>query len=203
MNKLSIDTSPKRDRRIQRTRGLLQTALRDLIIEQGYDSLTIQDITDRANLRRATFYMHYKDKEELLLSALSETFGQLVRVTEPLAAADGLGGKTQVEAYLVTFAHVAENHALYKNLLMSSSGAMFTHQITTFLAGLILTGLKPQAHVAIAPEVIANYIAGAEIAMITWWLAHDMPYSPEAMAQAIHRLTLEGVQTVLKEGENQ
>jgi AcrR family transcriptional regulator len=58
------------DRRIQRTRQLLRNALFALIIERGYESIAIQDITERANLGRATFYLHYQDKEELLKASV-------------------------------------------------------------------------------------------------------------------------------------
>jgi AcrR family transcriptional regulator len=55
------------DRRIQRTRALLLSALLDLIVERGYEELTVQDIVDRANVGRSTFYKHFLDKHELLL----------------------------------------------------------------------------------------------------------------------------------------
>ena len=57
----------KTDRRIQRTRQSLRTALLELIKEKGYDAISIEEITERANVGRATFYLHYKDKEDLLL----------------------------------------------------------------------------------------------------------------------------------------
>ena len=57
----------KTDRRIQRTRELLRKALMELIDEKGYDAVTIQDITERANLGRTTFYLHYQSKEDLFL----------------------------------------------------------------------------------------------------------------------------------------
>ena len=59
---------PKEDRRVQRTRQLLSSALLKLIEERGYDSLTVNDITEQANVGRATFYLHYQDKEQLLVA---------------------------------------------------------------------------------------------------------------------------------------
>ena len=56
------------DRRVQRTRALLLSALLDLIVEQGYEEITVQDIVDRANVGRSTFYAHFLDKRELLLT---------------------------------------------------------------------------------------------------------------------------------------
>lgn len=58
----------KTDRRVQRTRELLQKSLIDLIGERGYDAITIQDIVDRANVARTTFYVHYGSKDDLFLS---------------------------------------------------------------------------------------------------------------------------------------
>jgi AcrR family transcriptional regulator len=59
---------PKMDRRVKRTRELLQRSLIELISERDYDSITVQNIVDRANLARTTFYMHYTSKEDLFLS---------------------------------------------------------------------------------------------------------------------------------------
>src|SRR5258708_31366888 len=58
----------KTDKRVERTRKLLQTALIDLIGKGGYDAITIQDIVDRANIGRTTFYLHYNSKEDLFMS---------------------------------------------------------------------------------------------------------------------------------------
>src|SRR6266498_1537704 len=58
----------KTDRRVQRTRDLLQNALIELISERGYDATTIQDIVGRANVGRTTFYLHYRSKDELFMS---------------------------------------------------------------------------------------------------------------------------------------
>lgn len=187
----------KLDRRIQRTRGLLREALLALIIERGYDPLIIQDITDRANLRRATFYMHYKDKEELLLSALKEIFDQLVVETEHVSSGDFLGGKTRSAAFLVTFKHAEQNSALYRNILGSGSGAIFARHIRAYLARLIETGMRKAPQPPEIPiEVVANYIAGVELAMVTWWLENEMPYSAERMAEMVHGLVIHGVEDV-------
>src|SRR5436189_198695 len=62
----------KLDRRVQRTRQLLQDALLAMVIEKGYDATTVQDIIDRANVGRATFYAHFPDKQTLLTSRLED-----------------------------------------------------------------------------------------------------------------------------------
>src|SRR3989337_4369074 len=67
------------DRRIQRTRQALRRTLMELIKEKGYDSISVEEITQRANLGRATFYLHYKDKEDLLIDEFSELANERAR----------------------------------------------------------------------------------------------------------------------------
>ena len=67
------------DRRIQRTRQGLRNALLELIKEKGYDFISVEEITRRANLGRATFYLHYKDKEDLLVDEFNEIVNERAR----------------------------------------------------------------------------------------------------------------------------
>lgn len=60
------------DRRLRRTRTLLHTARDELILERGYDQITVQDVLDRADVGRSTFYHHYQTKDEFLLSSMHE-----------------------------------------------------------------------------------------------------------------------------------
>lgn len=177
----------KPDRRVQRTRGLLCAAILALLAERTLESLRIEDITERANLRRATFYMHYKDKEELLVDALSAIFNDLVQQTEHTASGDGYGGKTRLDAYLVTFRHAETYHAVYKNLLSGHSGALITRHIRDYLATVIMRSGS-------VPEVEAQYIAGSEVALVCWWIEHDRPMAAERMAAEAHRLITEGIE---------
>jgi AcrR family transcriptional regulator len=189
----------KLDRRVQRTRVQLRDALIALILERGYDDLTIQDITDKADLRRATFYLHYKDKQELLLTVLSESFDAVVQKMAALLQTDALAGKTNVEAFLVMFKHAEQNAKLYKGILNSQSGVIVSNRIREYLAALLLSSLNaiPSHQMTVPPQVLANFMAGAELEMVAWWLNHDMPYSAEQMAEMVQTLTLRGAMGVL------
>jgi AcrR family transcriptional regulator len=191
----------KLDRRVQRTRRMLRDALIEVILEKGYEAVTVQDITERADLRRATFYLHYRDKEELLLTALEETFEELVKQIESVMQSDGLAGKTQLEPYLVTFKHVEANQDLYRSILCGQGAAVIAQRIRDYLANHVHNGLALDA-MTVPSDVLANYIAGTELALITWWLEHNRPYSAEHMARMTHRLILNGAQGVLKSPED-
>jgi len=197
---MGIEMDEKIDRRKQRTRRMLREALVSLILERGYEAVTIQDITERADLRRATFYLHYKDKDELLMTMLQETMDALIREIEPMLRGDVLAGKTQVEPFRVTFQHVAENANLYRIILGGQGGGMVAQRIRAYLAALILNNLRaaPAGSLAIPADVIANHLAGAEMGLIAWWLESGQPYPADAMAQMAHRLILRGVLDVVE-----
>lgn len=188
-------TEAKLDRRKQRTRRLLRDALLALIVEKGYDVLNVQDITDRADLRRATFYLHYADKDELLGAVLRAIFDELVQELEPLIKSDALGGKTQVETFAVMYRHIAANRSLYRVILSGQGGAATARGIRQYLAGHMLTmlGQLPAAHLKLPLDVLAHYMAGAELSLMTWWLEAGQPYSAEQMAAMTQQLMLRGV----------
>src|SRR5271170_3820458 len=108
-------TPAKTDRRIQRTRQLLRESLIELILEKGYDAVTVQDITDHANLGRATFYLHYRDKEELLLQSLKATFDELAARIGPLTP--NTLSELTIPPAILAFQHAAEHRDLYRIML--------------------------------------------------------------------------------------
>ncbi len=187
------------DRRVIRTRAQLRAALMALIAERGYDTVNISDITERADLRRATFYLHYSDKESLLIDALEAMFDELTAQIDSLTGQDGLAGKTFVEAYQGTFRHVAQHRDLYRTLLTGTSAAAITRRVRAYLAGHVLRGLRnlPANSLLLPAEVMANYIAGAEVGLIVWWIESESPYSADEMAAMCHRLVLDGVRGLI------
>ena len=98
------------DRRIQRTRPLLQDALFRLISERGYEHITIADITEQANLGRTTFYLHYRDKEDLLQESIKALLHDLHLDVEPETEEPC----TYHMASVRIFQHVARRQQLYR-----------------------------------------------------------------------------------------
>ena len=186
----------KLDRRVIRTRQLLRKALMELILEKGYDAVTVKDITDRANVGRATFYLHYEGgKEELLLSNLEGIYEELVLRIKELKRAPFISSQNRPSK--IAFEHAAEQRDLYLILLRGQGATALAQRIREFLAGLIQQELLLQQEDSPVPlEIVANYMAGSLIALITWWLENDMPYSAEYMADMFSRLTVPGVLAV-------
>src|SRR4051812_29218417 len=120
------------DRRVQRTRQLLEDALLELIEEQNYESITVQQITDRANMGRATFYLHYQDKEHLLLHTLQKLQEDLARRLEPLRLQDLLSEEQILSEKI--FQHVAQYRQLYHALLSERGATLAKNHLTTYMA---------------------------------------------------------------------
>jgi AcrR family transcriptional regulator len=191
----------KPDRRKTRTRRLLRDALLGLILEKGYDQVTVQDIADRANLGRATFYLHFVDKEDLLMSSLREMFDDL-KARFGLPAAPTLPLELPLRA--VPFQHAEEHRDIYRVILLSEQGTVAVlNGIRDYLAESIqerIEAVQGTAGTTRVPiEVVAHYLAGALLSMIGWWLRQERPYSAEAMADLFQQLALPSLMSVFGE----
>jgi AcrR family transcriptional regulator len=202
---MSITTAPepkKLDPRVIRTRQLLREALVAVILEKGYDATSIQDITDRAGLRRATFYLHYKDKDELLLHMLRDTLDELMHQMEAHSPA-AFTPETQRSEDEMVFRHVQERADLYRAVLSGQGAAEITRGIRDFVATRIRENCArkyPGVEMSLAMplDVVANYLAAVKLNMVIWWLDRGMPYSPEQMAEMCARLAMHGAAPVLE-----
>lgn len=190
------------DRRVQRTREGLHHALLDLILEKRYDKITVQDIIDRANVGRSTFYAHFLDKEDLLEQGLRQ-IGQQLHQSMAERSDDGPEGGGEADSILnshVFFVHAYANRDLYRAMISGGGGDFlldtgrkhFTAGLEAHLSQRAASGGKQE----IPTAVVARYLAGAMMSILTWWLAEDMPYPPEtinAMYESLARPSLEAL----------
>ncbi len=188
----------KEDRRIQRTRHLLRQALFTLIVERGYETITVEEITERANVGRATFYVHYKDKEELLLVCLEELFHETAATLGPISEETfQAGGKPPAQ---LAFEHIAQHHQLYRVLFTERGAAVISLRILELLATIsqrYTIGQLDEARSLLPLELLAYHLAGSLFALLIWWLNNDMPYSPEHMAKIFQHLAVSGIANVV------
>lgn len=189
----------KLDRRVRRTRRLLGEALVALITEKEYESISITDITERADLNRATFYLHYGSKEELLVDMLEERFDELVQRMEAINP-----NRPQWETYeaeVLIFEHAAEHHKMYKVLLGQNGVGYVVNRIVQYIADVVEEDMKrfiTTDDINIPLPLVAQHVAGALYAQLAWWITHDMPYTPEYMAKITHRMCMRGTADVIE-----
>ncbi len=183
------------DRRVRRSRRQLAQALLDLIAEKGYEAITIQEIADRADLNRATFYLHFASKEDLLIAALRDQFDALVTAMDAIAPTDPPWDNQAYDRLL--FEHIADHADVYGALLGAHGLGLVIHQVITYMAQVIERDLHtqmPESAALNAPAPVVSYFyAGGLFALIKWWLEQGMPLPPQEMAALTNRLCARGV----------
>ena len=187
-------SNKKTDARVRRTRDALGDALVALMQEKPFDTITIQDVLDRAHVSRSTFYSHYSDKDDLLLSDAEEFF-------ESISTALSAHGDKSDRVFPVQefFTHLADVQPFYKALVKSGK----FQENMELARGHFARGIErrlselPRARSITAGErsAIAFTHAGALLSLLTWWLDRGMREPPEKMDELFHRMVWNGVST--------
>lgn len=174
------------DRRIVRTSTQLKQALYALILEKPYERITVQDILDRANIGRSTFYAHFQDKDDLLLDNMPDnilTFDQ--------------DSDTLIPSLVPIFTHTQENYRLFRALI-SSKGITLVHResehktMQSWLSHIEKMQAKG-TKIPLPPAIIAQYLTGAFTSLMRWWLDEGMPYTPTEMDAMFQQLARKGL----------
>ncbi|WP_076791006.1 TetR/AcrR family transcriptional regulator [Chlorobium sp. KB01] len=199
----------KSDRRIGRTRRLMHEALMALIVEKGYEAVTVQDILDRADVGRSTFYAHYRDKDELLLSSFEQLRSLFEEQQQAIFAARRTGREPELNIVLELFRHTGEHHRLYKAIAGKQSGEMILKYLHRYLYNLLIGPHTEMMKGSVAPpvpvEVTTHHLVSSLLSLITWWLDSNMPFPPERMDEIFRILstpTLEAAFGRKMEGKN-
>jgi len=193
-----LRTKKRADRRTQRTRRRLSGALVELVKEKRFDDITVQNVIERADVGRATFYSHFRDKEDLFEQQWEQFNERLAQQIDWDKA-----GKDSFVPVASFFQHLQEVQPFYRGLVRSRKiDAMFKRGIE-YLTNHIETGLnqrlKPGARPVDVPiPILSNYLASEFFALLKWWLDAGMPYTPESMDKAFHRLINPTVKSALR-----
>jgi AcrR family transcriptional regulator len=181
----------KIDRRVKRSRSLLGEALMSLVLEKGYEAVTIRDITERADVAYVTFFRHYKSKDELLAQCLQAGMRDLQTRIEAAARQARADVSADTEGQLI-FEHVQANSPLYRVLMRSQGASQVRQQTLTAIETIFLTSCNPlSAKEKLIPrQIAAHHIAASLLSLIEWWLEHEMPYPVERMGQVYDKLII-------------
>jgi len=184
-----VNTRPGRqdDRRTQKTKKFLAEALRELILEKGYDALTIQDIIDRANVGRSTFYAHYESKEQLLVGNIR--FQQ--ELVNPPAGSDTYPMGINL-SWL--FHHTHEQLSLVRALGGTRGGVLVVEHFTELCKAKILEHHQSKMPRAKTAQKLFAYkadaAAGAIVRMLFKWLEAGALIPPDEMVAYATRVLL-------------
>ena len=181
------ETIPE-DRRIKKTYQALSASLRHLIEIKGYDTITVQEILKHANVGRATFYNHFRSKDDLLMQEMHTLVHSLM---DPLE-------KKQGAAFLdvvLLFVEAEKNALLFKEILGNRGIPAIANEIRAHLAVHIQEHLE--MHYSLDSKevlVAAQFHAGAILHCLSWWLENNRPRSAQEMGDFLSRLSIGGLQ---------
>jgi AcrR family transcriptional regulator len=185
------NTRQHTDLRVERTRRRLAEALVELTLDGGYDSVTIRDLTQRAEIGYATFFRHYSDKEALLRELLEDVLSGLMALIEPIS-----GDADAAHTGTLVFRHVAQNAALYRVLLASHCTVDLVGRIYEVGSDGVARSFVPREDSPVPFDIAANHVIRSFFALIEWWLEHDEPYPPETMGRVYEALIMTPARTL-------
>jgi AcrR family transcriptional regulator len=185
------------DRRVARTRAMLQQAHISLILQKGYEAITVDDICDAANVGRSTFYAHYTSKDDLRRSGLEHLRKELVDRQKHALATPGDIKDRSLGFSLAMFEHAHDHIDLYRALVGGRGGAIALATIRQILSELVRNELAATVHKksadVIPREVVVQYVVGAFMAVMTWWLDGGAKLSARQIDTMFRHLATEGM----------
>ncbi|RSK46946.1 TetR/AcrR family transcriptional regulator [Bacillus canaveralius] len=171
----------KVDRRILKSQEAIKNAFIQLMTQKSLDDITIQDISDTANVSRGTIYLHYLDKFDLLDKLIEEHIYKLREICESASDEDFRSANVPWFEYL-------ENNYLFFSTILASKGApSFRNQFVEFL----IEEFKDEVDVTegknhgLNEDVILQFIVTSYVGIVEWWITNGMPYPPHVMAEQV------------------
>ena len=190
---MTLENLAVNDRRIQKTRSLLHDALASLIREKAYDSISVKEILDRANVGRSTFYMHFRDKDDLLVSGIHEMLRSIPPkgLPSPTGRYDGIIGFS-----LPIFEHIYQHRRAGDARMGTRARAILHEHLQKALAELIADNLgedfqgRRKTARQISPDLLVQYVASTFILVLNWWVEGRNPLPPKEVNDLFRALVL-------------
>lgn len=190
---LALSGKAVKDRRIQKTQGLLHEALISLIHEKSYDAIAVQEILDRANVGRSTFYMHFRDKDELFVSGIHEML-RAVQVEQARAARDW--PETVVWFSLPILEHIYMHRREHEARMGARGRALLLEHLRHVLAEWIAADVEKELQTrgrtanGMSSELLRRYVVSTFLFVLTWWVDGRSPLPPKDVDELFRSLVL-------------
>ncbi|MER8010849.1 TetR/AcrR family transcriptional regulator [Streptomyces sp. NPDC094149] len=179
------------DRRVRRTQQALQRALLQLMAEKGYESVTIQDIIDRADVGRSTFYNHYANKDELLKDGFADLRSLIDRASPSGAAAPDRGA---LRFSLPFLHHIHEQRTLAQAIFTESGLRLVLKHIEELLADVVRDEIPATPPHGVPREAVVRFVVASHLACLQWWLTESPDSTPEEIDEIFRTLTQPGIE---------
>jgi len=180
------------DRRVQKSRQAIRDAFVALMKEKDFDHITVQDITERANVSRKTFYLHFLDKYDLLDRVMEDAIRDMDEFGQCVSELDWVPATEQCFQYL------ADRYDFFGTMLTQAGAPYFRRRYVESCKASFTREIRRVVGRDPLPEedAILQFVVNAYVGTVEWWLQEGMPYPPRVMADRIGRM-LESVYTQL------
>jgi AcrR family transcriptional regulator len=174
----------KVDRRILKTQEALKKAVIELMSEKNFDDITIQELSDRANVSRGTIYLHYLDKYDLLDKLIETHINELREMCKAAADMDFINGS------LIWTEYFDNNYTFFSMMLTSKGAPYFRNQFLDFL----LEEFKDEVDVTsginkgLNEDVIVRFVASAYVGVVEYWFTNEKPFPHHVLAEQLGTL---------------
>ncbi|TFE26951.1 TetR/AcrR family transcriptional regulator [Cohnella luojiensis] len=180
-------TETKIDRRILKTKDAINKAFLELFAEKGLEQITINDISERANVNRGTIYLHYADKYDLLDKCIDDHLNKMFISCAPL---DFNRDRIDLISELKpVFSYFEENFLFFSSMLSNNRTSVFRGRMLQIVASNLKEKIdKQDIDQEMDKELMIHFIASAFVGAVEWWIQNKMPHSPQIMAEQVWRL---------------
>jgi AcrR family transcriptional regulator len=180
----------KPDRRTERSRQALMSAFVQILLDEGYESVSVERVAERANVGRSTFYTHYRSKEDILRQSMTHPSSTLARV---------VGGDLTVEEVVPQLEHFKDQRKRNRIFFVWPIRPVWVARLAELIEPRLASLVRAAGGRPILPlPLIALQIAEAQIGLIANWLAAPQPHRSEAVAEALLAVTRSSVAALLR-----
>jgi AcrR family transcriptional regulator len=181
-------TNKQDDRRVQRTKQSLYSALMQLVDEKPFDKITVQEILERANVGRTTFYTHFEGKEDLFPGSHE----QIIRVISQSFFTEGGDLRAEPSPELMTFLQMSQqNRDTYFYLMGGAQGGEILRLLRDRIAQHLdeqLRTLFQENESRVPFTVLAQHVASSIVSVTSWWIDKRAPYTVQEIATMLHQM---------------
>ncbi|MFB6896019.1 TetR/AcrR family transcriptional regulator [Streptomyces hydrogenans] len=186
---------PAGDRRVRRTRAALRQALVELVLDKGFHAVTVEEITERADVGRATFYAHYRDKEDLLVGVVRDLAEDRERLLPAVRQAHTEGFTGLPVKYI--FEHAEQEKPVYQVILRGEGDGRALREFTDLIRTHAEAAFRARVEqLAVTPriplDIVARAWTGELIGLLTWWVENDTGYGAAEITAHLRDLSVYG-----------
>lgn len=188
----------RHERRRADTHQRLIDAARELIGTRGYGAVDIIDITERADVSKATFYKHFRNKEDCVRELMQQGFDALVAEIMAMPRAQHLTSEWIHESFERVFKWADENRSLMTVMVGGAASMELDAFGRQYMARIVEQTINRDFTADILsnpfpPRVVAHIVTGIVVQLVDWWLSGETPYSAADMATFVHTTLLHGL----------